>query len=68
MLGSRLRYASVKTAITFGIVLGLIALIDGPEALRRGLWFTILIAVIAFVLNGWVWYPRATRKPIPPTS
>lgn len=69
MLGSRIRYASIKTAITFGIVLGLIALVDGPDALRQGLWFTILIAVVAFVLNAWVWYPRAKQKPtIPPPT
>lgn len=62
MLASRIRFAVVQTAISAGIVLGLIALIDGPDAVRSGLWLTLLVVVVAFVLNGWVWYPRAKRR------
>ena len=68
MLESRLRYALVKTAISFGFLLGLIGLVDGLDTLRRGLWFTILMAAIVFVLNGWVWYPRARQHPIASTT
>jgi hypothetical protein len=62
VLASRIRFALVQTAISAGIVLGLTALVNGINPLREGWWFTIIVVVIAFLLNGWVWYPRAKTK------
>ena len=62
VLASRIRFALVQTAISAGIVLGLTALVNGTNTLRGGWWFMIVMVVIAFLLNGWVWYPRAKRK------
>ena len=61
-LESRTRYALVQTAISAGIVLGLGAFFGGIDSLSDNMWFTIVVVLIAFVLNAWVWYPRAKRK------
>ena len=61
-LESRTRYALVQTAISAGIVLGISVLSRGFDTLSDDFWVVIVVAVIAFVLNAWVWYPRAKRK------
>ena len=62
MLASRTRFALVQTAISAGIFLGVSALSSGFDNLSVNLWFMIVVLVIAFVLNAWVWYPRAKRR------
>ena len=61
-LVSRTRFALFQTASSAGIVLGLSALFQGIESLRENLWFVIVVVLIAFLLNAWVWYPRAKRR------
>lgn len=62
MLASRIRFASVQTAISAGIVFGLSAFLSGIDSLGENLWFAIVVVLIAFVLNAWVWYPRARGR------
>lgn len=62
ILASRTRFALVQTAISAGIVLGASALSQGFDNLSINWWFTAVVLVIAFVLNAWVWYPRAKRR------
>ena len=62
MLASRIRFALVQTALTVGILLGIQVLGNGLDNLGEGVWYWIAGALIAFVANGWIWYPRAKRK------
>jgi hypothetical protein len=62
LLASRIRFALVQTAISAGIVLGVAALVNGLHTLWESFWFIIVVVLIAFLLNGWVWYPRALKR------
>ncbi len=60
-LVSRTRYALVWTGVNAVVVLGLMALF-GSYSMRSVLPFAIPVVLISFLLNGWIWYPRAKRK------
>jgi len=62
-LGSRMRFASVWTAVSAFIVLGVMAL--GGSLSGRGVLLSVPILVLAFLANAWIWYPRAMRKQAP---
>lgn len=61
-LVSRTRYGLVQTAISGAIVLGINTFSNGIDSLLENLWLVILVVLIAFALNAWVWYPRAKRR------
>ena len=60
-LVSRTRYALVWTGVNGLVVFGLIALF-GSFSLPDVLWFAIPALVLSFLMQGWVWYPRAKRR------
>ena len=62
ILASRIRFAAVQTAISGVIVLGLGAWFNGLDSLWDDLLFILVVVVLAFVLNAWLWYPRAKRR------
>ena len=58
-LETRTRYASVWTAVSGAAILGIMA-ISGLS--QRELAVGIAAAPIAYLVHGWIWYPRARRR------
>lgn len=60
-LESRVRYALVQVGIAILIVGGM-SVAFGSLSLPRDLLFAIPIALLALLVHGFIWYPRAKRK------
>lgn len=60
-LASRIRYASVWGGINAAVFLGL-GLVLGSLSVQRALILAVPAALVAFLAQGWIWYPRAKKK------
>lgn len=62
-VGSRTRYALVWTGLNTLVVFGIL-IPAGALAVRTAvLWgIPLVLMTLTFLLQGWVWYPRAKQK------
>jgi hypothetical protein len=59
-LVSRIRYAAVWTGVNALTYVGLMAAFGSLST--RGLRLAIPWVLIAFLVHGWIWYPRAKKR------